>query len=262
MAIPTPACPTTNASGIATLSNVSLTGIGAGTHTNAVGASFASDANYLTSSNTGDLVVGKASLTVGVVDAANAPYNKTIIFGGTVPTYFAKYVGFVAGDDAGDLGGTLLLTPTSLLATFPGVGTYAIVASGLTSSNYTIGYVDGSLTIQPWTVNGFFAPVKAGFNVVQTGATVPLKFTIMSGSTALTETSAVSGFTLELLVSCDIGAAGAARAFETTGGTVLRYDASAGQFIQNWKVPSEAGCYRVTMTAADNSKAIAYFRTR
>ena len=50
----------------------------------------------------------------------------------------------------------------------------------------------------------------------------------------------------------------------STGGTVLRYDGPAGQFIQNWQTPKTAGkCYKVTMTAADAvSKLIAYFKTK
>ena len=44
----------------------------------------------------------------------------------------------------------------------------------------------------------------------------------------------------------------------TTGGTTLRYDTTAGQFIQNWKVPtgSAGTCYAATITAADNTTTI------
>ncbi|MBV8856154.1 MAG: Ig-like domain repeat protein [Acidobacteria bacterium] len=60
----TPACPTTDAGGVATLANVSLSGVGAGTHANAVGAAFAGDADFAGSSGTGPLSVSKAAAGV------------------------------------------------------------------------------------------------------------------------------------------------------------------------------------------------------
>ena len=46
----------------------------------------------------------------------------------------------------------------------------------------------------------------------------------------------------------------------TTGGTNLRYDSAAGQFIQNWQTPKKPGtCYTVTMTTDDGSKISANF---
>src|SRR5207302_10336923 len=54
---------TTNASGVATLSNASLSGISGGTYPTGVGASFAGDSNYLASSSTGALTVNPAATT-------------------------------------------------------------------------------------------------------------------------------------------------------------------------------------------------------
>jgi hypothetical protein len=48
----------------------------------------------------------------------------------------------------------------------------------------------------------------------------------------------------------------------TTGGTTLRYDATAGQFIQNYQTSKTLGCYRATMTTRDGSTIVAFFRTR
>jgi len=59
-----PVCPTTDASGIATLSGVSLAGINAGNHPGAVGASFAGDALYASTSGSGTLIVSKATPTI------------------------------------------------------------------------------------------------------------------------------------------------------------------------------------------------------
>jgi len=61
----------TNGSGIATLSNVSLSGIGAGTYPSGVGASFAGDGSYASSAGTNSLTVVKANQTIafGVLGA-------------------------------------------------------------------------------------------------------------------------------------------------------------------------------------------------
>src|SRR5204863_8347302 len=56
-------CPTTNGSGVATLAGVSLSGINAGTYLTAVGASFAGDSSYSSSSGSGSLTVNKATPT-------------------------------------------------------------------------------------------------------------------------------------------------------------------------------------------------------
>ena len=49
------------------------------------------------------------------------------------------------GQDAGDLGGALDFT-TDATATSP-AGSYRLAPGGLTSRNYAITYVDGSLTV-------------------------------------------------------------------------------------------------------------------
>jgi CSLREA domain-containing protein len=70
---------TTDSSGLAMLSGVSLSGINAGTYANTVGASFAGDANYASSSGTGTLTVGKASqaISVGTHAPASAAFNSS-----------------------------------------------------------------------------------------------------------------------------------------------------------------------------------------
>jgi hypothetical protein len=47
------------------------------------------------------------------------------------------------------------------------------------------------------------------------------------------------------------------------GGTSLRYDTTARQFVQNWQTPKAGGqCYRVMMTARDGSTISAFFKTK
>ena len=49
----------------------------------------------------------------------------------------------------------------------------------------------------------------------------------------------------------------------SSGGTVLRYDTTAGQFVYNWQTPKDPGsCYRVTMFTQDGSSLVAFFKLR
>jgi hypothetical protein len=63
---------TTNASGVATLNNVSLSGINVGSYPTGVAASFAGDSSFLTSSGSNSLTVSKANQTIQVTLAPPA----------------------------------------------------------------------------------------------------------------------------------------------------------------------------------------------
>lgn len=82
--------------------------------------------------------VGKAALTVKAED-------KSITYGDAAPVYTATYSGFVGDDGAEDLTGTL--TFTCAYTKGSPVGTYPITPSGLTSDNYNITFVPGTLTV-------------------------------------------------------------------------------------------------------------------
>ena len=94
--------------------------------------------NYTITFNDGTLTVGKADLTVTADD-------KSVTYGDDAPVYTASYLGFKAGDDASDLGGTMVLD--SGYASGSPVNTYPITADGYTSGNYTISYVPGTLSV-------------------------------------------------------------------------------------------------------------------
>jgi hypothetical protein len=118
-----------------------------------------------------------------------------------------------------------------------------------------------SYTLLPWTMKGFYQPVDMSgvWNTVKGGSTVPLKFEIFAGSTEKTNTSAVSSFTVKG-IPCSADGTTDDIEFVTTGGTSLRYDSTAGQFVQNWATPKKPGtCYTTTMTSQDGSKISANF---
>ena len=168
---------------------------------------------------------------------------------------------------------TVATTPTGLnvTVTYNGltpaptaVGSYNVVAT-VNNPNYQ-GQATGTLVISPWTTKGFYQPVDMGdvLNTVKNGSTVPIKFELFSGTTELTSTSAVSSV-LAKPVNCTAFTGDPEDPIETvtTGGTVLRYDATGGQFIFNWQTPKKINtCYNLTMTATDGSTITAYFKLK
>lgn len=96
-----------------------------------------------------EFTVGKAELTVTADD-------KTIAYGDAAPVYTATYSGFVNGDDKDDLGGTLTFECT--YAAGYDVGEYDITPSGLTSDNYNITFVPGTLTVGKANYPGTVTP--------------------------------------------------------------------------------------------------------
>jgi hypothetical protein len=121
-----------------------------------------------------------------------------------------------------------------------------------------------SYTVLAWTLYGFYRPGDMGgvLNVVKGGSTVPLKFEIFAGSMELTDTAYVKSFK-QAKINCDGTMPTDEIEVTTTGGTSLRYDSVAGQFIQNWQTPKQAGqCYRVTMETQDGSTLAADFKLK
>jgi len=114
------------------------------------------------------------------------------------------------------------------------------------------------------TLLGFYQPVDMGgiLNTVKNGATVPLKFEVFEGATELTDPSVVESLTLTQ-VACTSGLPSDAIEITSTGGTSLRYDTTAGQFVYNWKTPKMGGtCWDVTLTLVDGSSITAHFNLR
>ncbi|WP_129126666.1 PxKF domain-containing protein [Geomonas oryzae] len=145
------------------------------------------------------------------------------------------------------------------------VGTHTMVATAKDNANNT-GTSTRTYTVQPWTLKGFYNPVvmtSGTLNTAKGGATIPLKFEVFMGSTELTNTSSVSSVQTQS-ISCD-SVAGTEDPVDatTTGGTALRYDTTAGQFVFNWQTPKTPGsCYAVTVTTLDGSKIVANFKLK
>ena len=144
------------------------------------------------------------------------------------------------------------------------VGTHTVTAASSDRAGLE-GSTSHTYTVAPWALNGFYRPVDMNgvLNTVKGGSTVPLKFEVFQGTTELTDVAAIQSFSAKQVV-CDSGVpTDAIEEFATTGGTALRYDTTAGQFIQNWKTPTTAGkCYLVTMTTDDGTALTALFKIK
>jgi len=147
-------------------------------------------------------------------------------------------------------------------------GAWVDITSTVDTSTRTVCGTASSLSpfavfVSPITRTGFYAPVnpEAGFvNTVKGGSTVPLKFNVYVNGVEKTDTEGLQ-FSLAQ-VGCSFAAEDPVD-FVTTGGTSLRYDTAAGQFVQNWKTPTSRGCYVVRMTTTEDRVSIsAVFKTK
>jgi hypothetical protein len=96
------------------------------------------DSGGYVGSTTGTLVIAKAPLVVAAGDFTRE-------FGTANPVFTVTFSGFVAGEDASVLQGTLTFA-TAAGPSSP-VGEYSVTPSGVSSSNYSISFVPGTLRI-------------------------------------------------------------------------------------------------------------------
>jgi hypothetical protein len=113
----------------------------------------AASKNYSIAYQNGTMAVTKTTLTI----TASSP---SVGFGDDIPAITPSYVGFVNGDDKFDLVSQATCT-TAATSTSP-AGTYPTSCSGASGANYTISYVNGTLTV-----------VKVLLIVTASSATIP-----------------------------------------------------------------------------------------
>jgi len=210
-------------------------------------------------------VTVKLDKTSPVVSLSGGPSDTTKYYFGTVPA--APTCGAsdaTPGSGLADADGVAPGLQDCVVAGYrTSVGTHTVQATATDNAgNRTT--VSRTYTVGAWTSKGFYSPVDMNgiYNVVKGGSTVPLKFELFAGTTELTDVSAVDTF-LTQKINCDGTLPSDLVEVTTTGGTSLRYDATGGQFIQNWKTPTGAGtCYKTTMTADDGSAISALFKIK
>jgi hypothetical protein len=167
-----------------------------------------------------------ADITTGPTDASGA---------------VVSYTATATDEEDGDL------TPTCV----PASGTH--FGFGATPVDCSVTDSFGNTTAGSFTVtvtgfdtgDGFFPPiVNGGTTHRKAGSTLPVKFALFGeGGVPITDTAAVVSITYEMPL------ADAAPA----GGTALRYDAVAQQFVFNWKTPKAPGTYTLTVNLSDGT---------
>jgi hypothetical protein len=135
--------------------------------------------NYTVTANDGTLNVTPATL-IGTAD------NKSRLYGETNPEFTVTYTGFVNTQKASIVTGTLISSTTA--ETNSPVGNYPITLSGQTAPNYTITYVDGTLSVTP-------APllVTADNNSRAYGQTNPIFTATIAGFVNAEDTNVLTG---------------------------------------------------------------------
>lgn len=109
--------------------------------------------NYTITVQDGTYTIDPAELAV----IANVAHKKQ---GEANPPFTAHYEGFVLGEDANVLGGSLAFATTAHLDSPSGI--YLITPSGLIATNYSISFVDGHLLVSPLlTITGFNGHIRA-----------------------------------------------------------------------------------------------------
>jgi hypothetical protein len=159
---------------------------GAFTYTPAAGTVLNAGANQIlavtfTPSDTADYNNATASVPINVLPAhlTISVNGANKFYGQPNPPFGVTYSGFVNGDTSSSLAGTLTFSTTATPTS--DVGPYDVTASGLSSNNYTITYVKGTLII------------AAAAQTIQWSAPADITYGTALGATQLNATVSVVG---------------------------------------------------------------------
>jgi hypothetical protein len=117
-----------------------------------------------------------------------------------------------------------------------------------------------------YSFSGFLAPLRdaPAVNAGKAGRTYAVKWQLQDANGNFVGTlDAVAGLFVQR-TSCDAFASELSDAEDaaTTGGTSLRYDSDANQYVYNWATPSTPGCYTLFLQLDTGHVFPAFFNLR
>ena len=222
-----------------------------------------SSANYAISYVAGSLSVTRQPLTVTVdADPATAVKDAfTKVYGSANPAFTVRYDGFVLGQGPGFLTGAPAYTTAA--TTTSDVGSYPVTVDGLSSANYAITYVAGSLSIL-YRWDGYLQPINDTAHMVgvseskfKFGQTIPVKFTVKKADgTVVQQVGANPTFSYGYLsATCDFSVTSESVPADTpTSGPVFDWDGSKYQYNWSTKGLTKQGEYRIFANLADGTR--------
>jgi len=205
--------------------------------------------NYTISFANGTLTVNPAGLTVTAVSTSK-------ILGAPNPSFTVAYSGFVNGDGPGALSGSLAFSTPATTAS--PVGAYPITPSGLTSTNYTITFANGTLSIY-YGFSGFLQPIndtahtQLAMSVFKAGSTVPTKFQLLNASGGVVQSASLPLWVTPVKIGTTSQPIDESVYTDPpSSGLTFRWDGS--QYIYNWQTPKDpGGLYRICAKFDDGS---------
>ena len=184
--------------------------------------------------------ISKAALTV-TASAATKTYNGSAYNGGAG----VSYAGFANNETSAVLGGALTYGGSSQGAV--NTGSYDIVPGGLSSSNYTLAYASGSLTVAAAPITAISGSITGTVSKVYDGSTVA---TLAPGNYVLSGFVNDDGATVtQTIGSYDSAGAGTGKTV-TVSELTNYYQAGVNTNLSNYSLPTSITGYVGTISKA------------